>query len=927
MQIIKAPGDRCQYQYLELSNGLRVLAIHDPVTERSAASLAVECGHFNDPIDRQGFAHFLEHMLFLGTDLYPDAGEYQSFISQHGGNHNAWTGTEHSNFFFDIQTDHFEPALHRFAQFFICPTFNPDLIDRERHAIDSEYKMKISDDVRGCYQVHKETINPAHPFSKFSVGNLDTLAHRDGENLHEKVRQFFKQHYHAGKMTLVTQSSLSLAAQINLIESLFEKIQAGSRESFIITEPLYRNEDLKLYIQVKPHKEVRRLSVSFSLPNVDDKYTTKPLTYISHLLGHEGKGSLLSYMKRQGWITALSAGGGINGSNFRDFQVNFSLTPAGLPQQATIIEHLFSYLKLIAEKGFDGWRYQEKATLLNTLFHVQEDTRALENVSHLSMNLFHYPPEHVIVGDYLMDGLNQAEIESMLQYLVPDNIRIMLIAPEAETTQTAHWYFTPYQSQPIEAAWLNVWKNIGLPDPKRYFLAEANPFLPNRLIVRENASQQELPKRLIHRAGLRIWHLQDASFQSPKANVFIAVDSEHAVRSPYHIAMTRLMVELLLDHLNEFTYSAEIAGLNYNIYAHQGGFTFHLSGFSCRIYRLLELLLKNRTGGYYEPARFYAVKEQLIRNWRNQNKNRPIAQLFSQLTSLLQPNNPPVEALIPELENAEPDDLPEFMRRLFMAVHLEVLAHGDLLEEEVQQIAGLLDKEITPNSMPSRETRRKLVSINNRGSLYYQCHIEHHDSALLVYYQSQYRDAYSIACFVLANHIMSSPFFHDLRTQQQLGYVVGTGNLPLNRHPGLVFYVQSPVMAPDGLLAAIELFIDAFHMQLMEMNEQVWQDNLEGLISQLDETDINLRTRSQRFWASIGSRDFTFRQREQVISELKNMNRAEFIRFLRTLRSSRADRLVLYSTGIEHQHSGKIVGTHITQLHEFQKTSRQFQSG
>ena len=927
MKIIKAPGDRCEYQYLELSNGLRVLAIHDPVTERSAASLAVECGHFNDPIDRQGFAHFLEHMLFLGTKLYPDAGEYQSFISQHGGNHNAWTGTEHSNFFFDIQTDYFEPALHRFAQFFICPTFNPELIDRERHAIDSEYKMKIADDVRGCYQVHKETANPTHPFCKFSVGNLDTLDHREGENLSDSLKVFFENNYHAGKMTLVTQSSLSLETQIALIRSFFSEITAGSCQSIKIAEPLYREEDLRLFVQIKPHKDVRRLSVSFALPNVDDRYTTKPLTYISHLLGHEGKGSLLSYMKRQGWITALSAGGGVNGSNFRDFQINFSLTPSGLSQLATIIEHLFSYLKLVIEKGFEEWRYQEKATLLNTLFHVQEDSRALENVSHLSMNLFHYPPEHVILGDYMMSGMDTQEIEEMLSYLVPDNIRIMLIAPEAETDKTARWYFTPYSVQPIEAAWLNVWKNINLPDPKRYFLAEANPFLPERLLPRDNIAPKELPKRLIHRAGLRIWHLHDVDFHSPKANVFIAVDSEHAVRSPHHIAMTRLMVELLLDHLNEYTYPAEIAGLNYNIYAHQGGFTFHLSGFSCRIYRLLELLLKNRTGGYYDPSRFYAVKEQLIRNWKNQNKNRPIAQLFSQLTSLLQPNNPPPEALIPELEKAEPDDLPEFMRRLFMAVHLEVLTHGDLLEEEVQQIAGLLDKEITPNSMPSRETRRKLVSIHNRGSLYYQCQIEHHDSALLVYYQSQYREAYSIACFVLANHMMSSPFFHDLRTQQQLGYVVGTGNLPLNRHPGLVFYVQSPVMGPDGLLAAIELFIDAFHMQLMEMSERVWLDNLEGLISQLDEADINLRARSQRFWASIGSRDFTFRQREQVIAELRKIKRAEFIRFLRTLRSSRADRLVLYSTGMEHQQSGKITGTHITHLGEFQKTSRQFQSG
>lgn len=927
MQIFRAPDDRNDYRYLELSNGLRVLLIHDSIAERSAASLAVNCGHFSDPIERQGMAHFLEHMLFLGTERFPHAGEYQTFISQHGGNHNAWTGTEHSNYFFDIATEYFDEALHRFSQFFVCPTFNSSLIDRERHAIESEYRMKISDDVRRCYQVHKETVNPEHPFSKFSVGNLLTLHDNNESTLRDEVRAFFAKNYSAEKMTLVLQSDWALSQQEQMVQHYFSAITRQPSDAAPALPSLYRDQDLRLRIQIQPAKELRRLSVSFALPNVDAFYPTKPLSYISHLLGYEGKGSLFSYMKRQGWITALSAGGGNSGSNFRDYQVNFSLTPKGLEQEQAIIEHLFSFIKLISEQGLDQWRYDEKALLLHTLFATQEHPRPIDNVSHLSMNLFHYPPAEVIRGDYLMSSFDKGELQSMLTFMTPDNMRVTLVAPEAEADRIAKWYDTPYHVKPIENAWLNVWRHAALPDAKRYLLPDPNHFLPNRITVRANTAPQEIPNRLIHRAGLRVWHLHDDSFASPKASLFIAVDSEHAVLSPYHIAMTRLMVELLLDHLNEFTYPAEIAGLNYNIYAHQGGFTIQLSGFSCRLYHLLELLLKNRTAGHYKPERFYAIREQLLRNWRNQNKGRPIAQLFSQLTSLLQPNNPPVEALIPYLEVVEPDELPPFMRRLFQAVHLEVLAHGDWLEEEVRQIAGLLERQITPNSLPSRETRRRLVDIRKAGTLLYECHSDHHDSALLVYYQSPEKNAKSIACYTLANHIMSSPFFHDLRTQQQLGYVVGTGNLPLNRHPGLVFYVQSPVMAPDGLLAAIELFIDAFHMQLLEMTEQTWQSNKQGLLSQLTEADANLRARSQRLWGSIGSRDFSFRQREKAAAALMEITRADFIRFVRSLRSSLADRVVMYSQGEAHQHDENVMeGVHIDYLAEFQQTSAQFQS-
>ena len=163
----QSPNDSKQYQAITLNNGLRVLLIHNDETTKSAAALAVNVGHFNDPKDRQGLAHFLEHMLFLGTKSFPDGSEYQKFISQHGGNHNAWTGTEHTCFFFDIIATHFSSALERFSEFFIAPLLADDFVVKERENIDAEFTLKLKDDIRRLYDVHKETVNPKHPF--FSV--------------------------------------------------------------------------------------------------------------------------------------------------------------------------------------------------------------------------------------------------------------------------------------------------------------------------------------------------------------------------------------------------------------------------------------------------------------------------------------------------------------------------------------------------------------------------------------------------------------------------------------------------------------------------------------------------------------------------------------------------------------------------------------
>ena len=112
-------NDNRTYKSLTLNNGLKVLLAHDISSDKAAASLTVNTGHFDDPKDRQGMAHFLEHMLFLGTESMPEPGYFSQFINQAGGQSNAWTGTEHSCYFFDCHQQHLFKALQLFSDFFI----------------------------------------------------------------------------------------------------------------------------------------------------------------------------------------------------------------------------------------------------------------------------------------------------------------------------------------------------------------------------------------------------------------------------------------------------------------------------------------------------------------------------------------------------------------------------------------------------------------------------------------------------------------------------------------------------------------------------------------------------------------------------------------------------------------------------------------
>ncbi|KAG9414076.1 Nrd1 complex RNA-binding subunit [Aphanomyces cochlioides] len=196
----KAPNDKRKYRFSILSNGLKVLMIqcpdednhdtttgyrasnededeaslsipiNDANTYQAAACLTVEVGSFADPPCLQGLAHYLEHMLFMGTwqvrtrllitlgsTKYPEENGFDSFLGQNGGYSNATTDCECTSYVFEVNSDSFKKALDMFASFFISPLLQPEAMDRELCAIESEFQLASQNDhVRRQVGLHNQ---------------------------------------------------------------------------------------------------------------------------------------------------------------------------------------------------------------------------------------------------------------------------------------------------------------------------------------------------------------------------------------------------------------------------------------------------------------------------------------------------------------------------------------------------------------------------------------------------------------------------------------------------------------------------------------------------------------------------------------------------------------------------------------------------
>lgn len=931
----QSPNDFKKYQSLTLDNGLRVLLIHNKDTDKCAAALAVNVGHFNDPQDRQGLAHFLEHMLFLGTVKYPDSSEYQKFISQHGGSNNAWTATEHTCFYFDIHHQHFDEALDRFSQFFISPLLADEFIVKERKNIEAEFKLKLKDDVRRLYDVHKETINQQHPFSQFSVGNIDTLADRNEISISKEISDFFDCYYQASYMTLAIEGPQSLAELKNLAESMFSEIKNNDKTLAAVTAPLYLSEHQGIHIDVHPVKNEHQLIISFAMESIDKYYQDKPESILTYLIGHEGKGSILAKLKQKQWAMSLTAGSGINGSNFKDFNVSISLTELGEAHINDIISIVFSYIGLLKSAKLPSYYYQEKQVIADLSFTYHEKSSPLDNVSQLAINMQHYPCEDYIFGDYIMSGMDDKNVSHLLSYLNADNLRVIHVSQNNSFSKTSFWYQVPYHISNIAAETLTYWRQLSTPTHHNYqanntlFLPKENPYITGNPHVFNNVDKSTLPTKIEASNGLAVWYKQDTTFKVPKGYIYIGIDSPYSIACIENIAMTRLFVDLYTNTVVEENYDAELACIHYHLYAHQGGITLQVSGISENQPRLLEKLLYRLMHHNISQENFNLFKQQLITHWNNSDKSKSISQLFSTLSSLMQPNNPCSDDLAMALNKVTFSQYQAYSKQLFEKITLEVLIHGNWLIEHANKIVANIKQVFDKNYSNEHSVQCPVIDITDRKTLVLPLTIPEHDHATVVYTPLGTRDNNLVALTMVTSQLLSPLFFQEMRTDKQYGYLVGVGYVPINRYPGIAFYIQSPHTDAITLTKAIDNFITNSLETIMDLSEDDWSHLVHGLAGQLQEKDNNLRIKSQRFWAAICNKDLQFTHKEQLVDAILSLKFEEIITFIKNklMTLSNPDRIILMSMPAEDSKLPKkiqhqLTSENIIEANDFTKKSQ-----
>lgn len=871
IQPVQSPNDDRDYRLLTLDNDLQVLLVSDPNNPKAAASLDVYVGSGDNPEGRGGLAHFLEHMLFLGTDKYPDSAEYEAFVTEHGGNRNAFTSLEHTNYFFDVDAPYLPEALDRFAQFFISPRFDAEYVDREKNAVEAEYQMGLKSDARRGLDVLQEVMNPAHPFSQFAVGSLESLADRPGSSIRDELLAFYDRFYSANLMRLVVLGPQSLDELESLVVPMFSPVPNQEYTQSEIEAPLFVEGTLPALVKVQPQATSRELQILFPLPDYREHYDVKPMSYIGNLVGHEGQGSVLSQLKAEGLAESLAAGAGLGWRGGSLFGITLTLTEKGVAEYERALQLIFAYLDMLRDLGPREWLYDEQARLADLSFRFREEGDPMSYVTSLSGSMLYHAPEDILRGPYIMRNYRPQMIADALSAMVPENALVILQDQGVETDRVSEHYEVPYSLRSVGGEQLAAWQGdvatgvLALPEP--------NPFIAENVdLVALSPENPPHPELALEEGRERIWFKQDEQFRVPRGAMYINFRSPLVGQSPGQSAAAVLYTALLRDRVNEFTYPALLAGLNFSFYKHAQGISMRISGYDDKQFVLLDDLLAVIRDPGFEEQRFDNIRADIIRSLENAVAKRPSSQVMDDLREALLHGQWGEQVLIDALSAMQLRDLEQYIQAFWDSATAEALLYGNYTTATVHKLSGRLDLVVpdspAPALPPLRVTR---LQAGERGL--YPVDVPHDDSVLAWYLQGDGDSWEDRAATALTAQVMKSGFFQELRTEQQLGYVVSAFSWAQLDVPGLVMLIQSPVADSAALADAMAAYLGTVPDSL---DEAQFIRHRQALVNDILRPDKNLWERAEFYWQSIAKKQYDFDGRVSLASAVEELTLARW---------------------------------------------------
>ncbi len=758
---------------LRLKNGMEVFLISDPYAKQSGAALSVEVGSWNDPKEYPGMAHFLEHMLFMGTKAFPEEADYVQYIRNNGGSYNAFTAPDRTVYMFAIDHNAYPGGVDRFSHFFIDPLFSRSSIYRELNAVDQEHAKNVENDRSRIYMVFKETSNPAHPNVQFATGNAATLSGIPQDAMIE----WYKKNYSASRMHLVMLSNESLETMQKLADEHFSAVPVSTYPIKRSKESIFSDKQKGGIIYIKPIKDIKLLSLNWEIPPefVTDNLTQVP-KLIAYVLGSEDKNGLSQELKAEHLAESMQASVDRYGKKEAFFSLEVALTEKGVLERDKVIERCYQMIARLKSEGVPEPIFKEMQQLALIDYQYQSRQDVFETMTQYADNMVDEPLETFPQQGLIPTKYDPAKINSFLKTLTPASCLTYVVADpkltRVETPQKEKWVHAEYSVKPVSPELVGKWsEETAVPQLQ---LPAPNPYIPQNFTLVKSEEAPKTPQKIIDNSLCTLYHLVDTQYQVPETSIQLAIHSPRLDGSAKSLALISLYYRAFNESLMSELDAASSAGLNVRTKVKDMKLILHISGFSDKAPLLAETLIARLNTFKLDKDRFMQFKQSLTSELENYSKELPFRQAQELSSNILVNDAPSPKEKLKALSTITYEELTRFTEELFHKCHIDALVYGNTTESQAKAIYAkmqeALKQEISEASIP--EPKKKVLILSDEGGPY---RVEEKtpmkgNSLLLCIQQGPLNLQSRTAQQILAS-VLEESFFDTLRTKQQTAYM------------------------------------------------------------------------------------------------------------------------------------------------------------
>jgi len=847
MEIIKAANDHRDYTHFLLLNQLEVVFIHDPKASISSVSLSVGTGSYDDEIE--GIAHFLEHMLFMGNEKYPEEKYYFTYISSHGGYCNAYTAGDHTNYYYTIESGSLIKSLDIFSGFFICPLFSQSSLDREMNAVDSEHKKNILDDNWRNFQMIKTICKESSPMAKFSTGNLDTL---NIPNIRNIVMKFYEKNYSSNIMKLVVLFNGDNIECANIIESIQKYFSIIKNNNLLIKR--HHDHDMidcKKIIKIIPIQDHNMIILVFQINYNNKIKNNNLLEYISYLINHQGENSFYDYLYKRGIIEEMVL---YEESNFDDYSLlSLKIKLNDIKNLDIILQAYDRYINILLESIYDKkilLLLKESNFLKSQQFNNFEISDEGDFVSNISSNLLLYSVDrkYLLKYNYLIANFIAEEelLEELLNILISmtldnNNYSILEVTKNNNTDNdylTEKYYGIKYKIEPLIIKKDIVFNGLlAFPKLNKYIVC-------NKKLI--NGDTDSIPIVIKMSNNICAYLKQNYDYKTTECQLYIQVSKDNIYNSIINYIKYMYFCELFYLVFNNIIYEMIGANFLFSFNINRSNYTVYLYGYYENISIILQELIKRmkKLNKYITYDLFKIIKTKLLNDYKNKKYSAPHKKIFELEEEIIMDKYFSYQQIEKELLKLDYGFIEEICKLdLFITNKIIIYCEGNINKTTYNEILNIVSQNYNFIEKNPEEYNLNIEKIKEINSLVVKNDNlqESNDCVLLdIFISNIYKDSNWIndyCCLLIFDMIVSNEFFDKLRTKEQLGYIVKTKisikGFCNKQFSVYQFLVQSSVKLCDYLEKRILKFIKK---EISGILKEVTSENLLEIIDSIKET-------------------------------------------------------------------------------------------